>query len=110
MSPCDIWEERNGRVFACGPGVEPLRCACGNVASRLCDYPVDGGTCDEPLCVKCTSVAGYVDKLLPPVTMGELAREAGIKVLPTAEKKIAHGRTVVPDSVDYCTKHARAKT
>lgn len=53
--------------FVCGPGARAKRCAyCGDAATRLCDFAVDRkrgkGTCDAPLCDRCTTrIAGDGD-------------------------------------------------
>lgn len=46
-----------GFAIVCGPRQRPKSCACGSgrPADRLCDWKVDGGTCDAPICEACTS-------------------------------------------------------
>jgi hypothetical protein len=48
-------------VIACTRG-RPRQCACGNVATLLCDFPLSGEkigkTCDAPLCAKCAKHVG----------------------------------------------------
>ena len=73
----------HGTAFICGRGRRSKPCAyCGSASSRLCDFPVlrrvargrpgiradeslmpkVRGTCDEPLCDRCTSkIAGDGD-------------------------------------------------
>lgn len=44
-------------AFVCGPKpkTKPCPCGSGKGATQLCDAPVEGGTCDAPLCKVCTS-------------------------------------------------------
>jgi hypothetical protein len=57
-----------GGIVCSKRGKEPAPCAyCGSRSSRLCDFPVTKergvkGTCDVPLCARCTSrIAGDGD-------------------------------------------------
>jgi hypothetical protein len=43
---------------------------CGKPGKLLCDWKVDGGTCDKPLCSNCTYVPAP-DKDLCPVHAAE---------------------------------------
>lgn len=44
-----------GTAIVCTRGKRPIRCsACGKRGDRLCDWKVDGGTCDKPICKRCT--------------------------------------------------------
>lgn len=51
---CVARVERNGR---------PAKC-CG-VSGALCDWPVEGGTCDAPLCAEHAAVVGRNRHLCP---------------------------------------------
>lgn len=46
-----------GTAIVCSRGARPLkRCACGAVATKLCDADTGNGkTCDRPLCSSCAS-------------------------------------------------------
>lgn len=39
--------------FRCTRMGGPPRCACGADYQLLCDYPVEGGTCDHVICRGC---------------------------------------------------------
>jgi hypothetical protein len=57
--PCNYYNLGNGiSVIACSRGGK--KCACGNHYTKLCDYPVKtlSGTCDRPLCSKCSVSVG----------------------------------------------------
>jgi hypothetical protein len=42
-------------VWSCGEGPRASQCACGRLATQLCDEPLGRGkTCDLPLCTQCT--------------------------------------------------------
>ncbi len=53
---CNLVKFPDGATaFVCGP---TRRCQCGNKATKLCDWKVPGsksGTCDKPLCARCTT-------------------------------------------------------
>jgi hypothetical protein len=55
---CDFVEiPGGGRAIVCSSR-RRQRCACGKVATRLCDWKVAtnrSGTCDAPLCPSCTT-------------------------------------------------------
>lgn len=42
------------RAIVCGPRKPKKRCGCGRPADLLCDWKVEGGTCDQPICNRCT--------------------------------------------------------
>lgn len=42
-------------AIVCGPRKPKKRCGCGRPADLLCDWMVDGGTCDQPVCDRCTT-------------------------------------------------------
>lgn len=47
-----------GTAIVCGPRQPKKRCACGRTADLLCDWRVKGkrsGTCDAPICDRCTT-------------------------------------------------------
>lgn len=46
-----------GGAIVCGPRRRERRCPCGQPATLLCDWrmPEKGGTCDAPLCARCTT-------------------------------------------------------
>jgi hypothetical protein len=56
---CTVIDAGNGaRAIVCGPRGRRSRCAgCGKLAGRLCDWKVPSrrsGTCDKPICTRCT--------------------------------------------------------
>jgi hypothetical protein len=54
-----------GYAIACGP---TQRCKCGRRATLLCDWKMPNkksGTCDAPLCAKCTHVPAPDKDLCP---------------------------------------------
>lgn len=54
-------------AIACFSG-RRQRCACGKVATKLCDWKVPTkktGTCDKPLCPACTHVPAPDKDLCP---------------------------------------------
>lgn len=56
-----------GRMIACGTRRRP-RCACGAAAPLLCDWKVPerrSGTCDRPICAKCTTSPASEKDLCP---------------------------------------------
>lgn len=47
-----------GRAIVCSAHRRHFaRCACGRIATLLCDWkmPQNGGTCDAPICARCTT-------------------------------------------------------
>lgn len=65
--PCIPFSQDGVRGFVCTTR-DQKRCACGNRATRLCDWKVRGktsGTCDKPLCAKCTHVPKAGKDLCP---------------------------------------------
>lgn len=56
-----------GRAIVCGPTPRSKRCACGSglMATQLCDWKVEGGTCDAPICKACTHVPAPDKDLCP---------------------------------------------
>lgn len=48
-----------GTAIVCGKRQPFDRCPCGRIASLLCDWKVEtvrkSGTCDKPLCERCTT-------------------------------------------------------
>lgn len=51
MMPCRTFRSADGKVNAiiCG-GRSRRKCACGRPSEVLCDFPVNGKTCDKPCC------------------------------------------------------------
>ena len=52
-------------AFVCGT---TRRCQCGNKATKLCDWKTPGstsGTCDKPLCARCTTSPAADKDLCP---------------------------------------------
>lgn len=48
---CDIQRDKGGQMnkIVCSRG--PSKCRwCGNRSTKLCDFPVNGRTCDAPMC------------------------------------------------------------
>ena len=49
-------------AIVCTRGERKKRCACGNVATLLCDFPLTGEktgkTCDAPICRRCAKSVG----------------------------------------------------
>lgn len=55
-------------AIVCGPKARRRYCACGKVAPLLCDWKVPtkrSGTCDRPICTKCTFVPAPDKDLCP---------------------------------------------
>lgn len=44
-----------GSAIVCGPRKRKRCTSCGGPASLLCDWKVGEGTCDEPICARCTT-------------------------------------------------------
>lgn len=56
-----------GHAIVCSGG-RRKRCACGRRADLLCDWKVEGkrsGTCDAPLCSRCTTSPAPEKDLCP---------------------------------------------
>lgn len=56
-----------GFAIICGPRTKQ-RCACGAPATKLCDWKVKerkSGTCDKPLCAKCSHSPAPEQDLCP---------------------------------------------
>jgi len=51
-----------GRGIICS---RTQRCKCGRRSTKLCDWKVPGGTCDAPLCERCTTVPAPEKDLCP---------------------------------------------
>lgn len=69
MGCCSVVKMPGGGVaIVCSRGRRHKRCACGRTANRLCDWKVKGkrsGTCDEPLCERCTHSPASEKDLCP---------------------------------------------
>ena len=52
---CEVIALKDGTAaFVCGGRHTHKRCACGQPATKLCDFPTARGkTCDRPLCDRC---------------------------------------------------------
>lgn len=54
-------DDKTIRIHTCGRGAR-ARCACGNAATKQCDYPLkgrkEGQTCSMDLCERCARHAG----------------------------------------------------
>lgn len=95
------------RAWMCGRWDEPVPCvACGREATKLCDFPVDGGTCDRAICDECaTQVGGAV---LRPVAPGSRLMSSARRVVRRRTGKNPKGlESAVEDTVDHCPEHAR---
>ena len=44
-----------GTAIVCTTSRTRPRCACGKPAPLLCDWKVDAGTCDTPICAACST-------------------------------------------------------
>jgi hypothetical protein len=54
--PCETVTLPGGqRAIVCGSRRRRPRCACGAPAPLLCDWKVGAGTCDEPICERCST-------------------------------------------------------
>ena len=59
---CEIERDKNGQMtkIVCSRGPRPIICRwCGKRGSKLCDFPVNGGTCDAPMCSACAKSVSY---------------------------------------------------
>lgn len=45
---------RVGNAIVCTRRERPKKCGCGRTSTALCDWKVEGGTCDARLCYRCT--------------------------------------------------------
>lgn len=59
---CDVVALADGtRAIVCGGHHRRRRCACGRPATLECDWKVPtrrSGTCDAPICARCTTSPG----------------------------------------------------
>lgn len=44
-----------GTAIVCSTRKRQRCTSCGRSASLLCDWKVEGGTCDQPICARCTT-------------------------------------------------------
>lgn len=69
MGCCSVVKMPGGGVaIVCTRSRRHTKCACGHAASRLCDWKVKGkrsGTCDVPLCKRCTHSPAAEKDLCP---------------------------------------------
>jgi hypothetical protein len=52
---CDIQRDKNGQMtrIVCSRSPRAPNCRwCATVSTKLCDFPVNGRTCDAPICYK----------------------------------------------------------
>lgn len=67
--PCQHVRLPDGSAaIVCGPRPRIKRCACGRPADKLCDWKVKtkkSGTCDKPICSKCSHVPAPDKDLCP---------------------------------------------
>lgn len=67
--PCTTVTLPDGvRAIVCTSRGRTRRCACGAAATKLCDWKVpskSSGTCDRPLCARCTHVPAPHKDLCP---------------------------------------------
>jgi len=55
--PCTVVKFGSTTGIVCSRGQRTKRCRCGEIATRECDWRVKdrkSGTCDRPLCERCT--------------------------------------------------------
>lgn len=58
---CRTIPNEGGFAIVCGPRRPRRRCACGNWATKECDFPAPrrkSKTCDKPLCDRCAVRVG----------------------------------------------------
>lgn len=64
--PCTPTPTPYGVAIVCTRGRRKVqRCECGRHATKLCDWKIPGGTCDIPLCERCTTVPAPDKDLCP---------------------------------------------
>lgn len=56
-----------GFAIVCGPRqkFKPCGCGSGKPANLLCDWKVEGGTCDAPICPACSHVPAPSKDICP---------------------------------------------
>lgn len=57
-----------GAAIVCGPRQRAQRCSCGRPAGLLCDWRIPArksGTCDRPICDRCTTSPAPEKDLCP---------------------------------------------
>lgn len=90
-----------GMIFVCTRNSDRPLCRCGNVATKLCDYPLRGKKCDVPLCRSCAVDTTKLDFL----TKGQI-EALGCEWYETR----GGNRKLKPksgDTFDLCPVHAR---
>ncbi len=50
--PCETIKRGDLTIIVCSRGQRRKRCYCGDLATKLCDWPEGKGTCDKDLCDK----------------------------------------------------------
>ncbi len=65
--PCDLVSMPNGGSAIVCTSRRQQRCACGRVATLVCDWrtPTRTGTCDTPICGRCTTSPARGKDLCP---------------------------------------------
>lgn len=78
--PCEVVSVPGvGSAIVCTSG-RRRRCKCGGRATRLCDWKKPrkrSGTCDEPLCIRCSTSPASEKDLCPAHAAEWEARKAG---------------------------------
>lgn len=65
-TPINIPGVGTGFICTRGPRARRKPCSgCGRPADLLCDWKVDGGTCDAPVCDQCTTSPAKDKDLCP---------------------------------------------
>lgn len=81
---CDFIKLRDGStIIVCSRGRRRKRCGwCMRYATRLCDGPKDGGTCDTPLCGRHAHQTGEELDLCPTCLAAGIQVGAQMGLLP----------------------------
>lgn len=79
--PCRPFSSNGMTGFVCGPAPRAKKCGCGSgqLSRLLCDWKVEGGTCDAALCPACTHVPAEGKDLCPRHAAEWKARQAARK-------------------------------
>jgi hypothetical protein len=98
------------RVIVCGPRPRRCRCACGSVATLLCDWKVGDSTCDAAICAAC-AYAVAADKHLcvaHQVAYREWLAARAVRERPPEHLCHAEGCALaVPPRLLMCKRHWR---
>lgn len=90
--PCTHVRIGTGNAIVCGPRRKPKPCSCngGRPATLLCDWKVEGGTCDKPICTDCsTSPAPNKDLCVEHAEAWRAWRDKKVAEPPPAEASAA---------------------